>query len=77
VLSWVLGCEDLVQFLELFREYKSVNSAVLGLGNEEVDDSGLEEVPDDEDDISLPCDLLQRNGPSELVDKTSWIYTLA
>jgi len=48
-------------------------SAVLGLGDKEVDDSGLEEVPNDEDDISLPRDLLQRDGPSELVDKTSWI----
>jgi hypothetical protein len=46
-------------------------SAILGLGNEEVDDSSLEEVPDDEDDISLPCDHLQRDGPSKLVDETS------
>jgi hypothetical protein len=49
-------------------------TTVLGLGDEEVDDSGLEEVPDDEDDISLPRDLLERDGPSELVDKTSWVY---
>jgi len=62
VLSWVLSREDFVQFLE---------SAVLGLRNEEVDDGGLEEIPNDEDDISLPCDLLQRDGPSELVDETS------
>lgn len=62
VLPRVLGSKDLVQFFK---------SAVLGLGDEEVDDSGLEEIPDDEDDVCLPCDGLERYGPGELIDETS------
>ena len=60
VLPWVLSLEDLVQFLK---------SAALGHGDEEVDDSCLEEVPDDKDDVCPPCDLFERNRPSNWLIK--------
>lgn len=49
MFSGVLSGKDLVQFFE---------RAILGLGDEEVDDGGLEEIPNDEDDVCLPCDGL-------------------
>src|SRR5690606_20567921 len=34
-------------------------------------DGGLDETPDDEDDVGLPLDLLKGNWPGELVEETS------
>jgi hypothetical protein len=50
---------------------RATYSAVLGLRNEEVDDSGLNSTPDGEDNIRAPSDLLQGNRPCELVQETS------
>lgn len=63
-LSWVWSLEDLLQLFQ---------SAALGFWNEEVDDSGLDQTPDDEDDVSLPLDLLEGNWPGELVEKTGGV----
>ena len=62
MLPRVLRRKDLVQFFK---------SAILGLRDEEVDDSGLEEIPDDEDNVCLPRNGLERYRPGELIDQTS------
>lgn len=54
----VLGGEDVVELLE---------GAVLGLGNEEVEDAGLDEAPNTEDDVRHPADVLEGDGDTELV----------
>lgn len=59
-LGGVLCVEDVVELLE---------GAVLGLGDEEVDDDGLDGVPDDEDDVRVPADALHGDGPRELVEE--------
>lgn len=59
-LGGVLLVEDVVQLLE---------GAVLGLWDEEIDDDGLDGVPDGEDDVGAPANLLHGNRPGELVEK--------
>lgn len=61
-LSWVWSLEDLLELLK---------GSALGFWDEEVDDGGLDNTPDDEDDVSLPGNLLKGNWPSELVEETS------
>jgi len=56
-LDGVLGLEDAIELLK---------RAVLGLGHHEVEDGRLHKVPDDEDDVGLPLDLLESDGPREL-----------
>ena len=46
-------------------------SATLGLGEDKVNNSNLDGVPDGEDDIGPPANLLHGDGPGELVEKTS------
>lgn len=64
VLDRVLGLENVVKFLE---------SAVLGLGHHEIEDRRLDGVPADEDDVGLPADLGEGDGPGELVEKTAGV----
>ena len=45
------------------RAYRSV----FRLRNEEIYRDGLERAPKDEDDIGLPANTLERNGPRKLV----------
>lgn len=59
-LGGVLLVKDIVELLK---------GAVLGLRNEEVDDNGLNCIPDGEDDVSAPANLLHGDWPSELVEK--------
>ena len=54
--------EDGIKFLEC---------AVLGLGDEEVDDDSLHGAPHTEDDVSLPADVLEGDRESKLVDKST------
>ena len=60
---------------ELFHQMEKAKaktySSVLGFWDEEVDGDGLEGTPDDEADVCLPSDLLQRHRPGELVEKTA------
>src|SRR5690606_38304563 len=63
-LPGVGSLEDLIQLLE---------SAALGFRDEEVDNSGLDRATNDEDEVSLPLDLLKGNGPSELVEETGGV----
>src|SRR5690606_8083898 len=50
-----------------------LKSAALGLWDEEVDNSGLDRTPNDEDEVSLPCNLLKGDGPCELVEETGGV----
>ena len=59
--------EDPVQLFEC---------TVLGLGNQEVDDHGLDGAPDAEDDVCLPRDILKSNGESKLVDESTYEIVL-
>lgn len=61
-LDGVVRREDVVKLLK---------SAVLGLRDEEVKDDGLANTPDAENNVSLPRDVLQSNGNTELHDKHS------
>ena len=45
--------------------------SVLRLGQEEVEDRCLHSAPNNKDDISLPADRFQGDGPSELVEQTT------
>jgi len=58
-LSEFWSAEDLIEFFE---------SAVLGLWQQEVGDGSLNGAPDGEDDISVPSDLLEGNGPDVVVE---------
>lgn len=46
-------------------------SAILCLGDEEIDDSGLYSTPDGEDNIGPPSDLIHGNRPGELIQEAS------
>ena len=81
-LDGVLRLKDLVEFLELSTVSlchckKSIDQgtyrALPGLGEDEVCNDTLESTPDNEDDVCLPFDLLERNGPSELVHEAGGI----
>ena len=45
--------------------------SVLGLDTQKVDTRGLEEAPQGEDDVRLPANGLQTDGPGELVQQTT------
>lgn len=62
---------DLVSFQKLRRVVGLSYSAITSLREEEVHDGGLSSAPDDEDDISLPSDALERDRPGELVQETT------
>ena len=53
-----------------FPAYRSV----LGLRHEEVEDCSLHSTPDDKDDVCLPADCFERDGPSELVEQAASVY---
>ena len=63
--------DELVNFQKLEHVVGLTYSAVTSLREEEVHDGGLSRAPDDEDDISLPSDALERDGPGELVEETT------
>jgi hypothetical protein len=63
-LDGVVRREDVVKLLK---------SAILGLGDEEVEDDGLADTPDAEDNVGLPRDVLESNRDTELHDKHSGI----
>jgi hypothetical protein len=63
-LDRVLGLEDAIELFE---------SAVLGLGHHEVEDGRLHEIPDDENDVSLPLDVLESHGPRELTEHATGV----
>lgn len=44
-------------------------SSVLGLGDEEVENDGLNDTPDTEDNVGLPGNVLQSDGDTKLHDK--------
>lgn len=50
----------------------STNSSVLGLGDEKVEDAGLDETPDTENNVRLPGDIFKSNGDTELGGKESY-----
>jgi hypothetical protein len=54
----------------------STYSTVLSLWNHEVEDGGLDGTPDAEDNISLPGDILESNGDTELVGQQSCLAIL-
>lgn len=61
--------DKLASFQKLSHVVCLTYSAVAGFREEEVHDGGLSRAPDDEDDISLPSDALQRDRPGELVEE--------
>lgn len=63
-LRGVAGFEDLVELLE---------GASLGFGDEKVDHDSLESAPDNEDDVGLPANLLEGDGPGKLVKETGGV----
>lgn len=63
-LDRILGFKDLVQLLQ--RPSPS-------LWEEEVEDGELNGAPDQEDEVRMPADLLQCDGPSIVVEKASGV----
>ena len=60
----------MLNFVAVVRTIKAyLESAVLSLGNEEVDNSSLDRAPDDEDNVELPLDVLESDRVRELVDQ--------
>jgi hypothetical protein len=72
-----IGLKDLLLLGSLDRaggrkdEVKFLESSVLGLGDEEVENDGLDDTPDAEDNVGLPGNVLQSDGDTELHDKHS------
>ena len=48
-----------------------------GLWEDKVCNDTLKSTPDDEDDVCLPCNLLERDGPSELIHEAGGIDSKA
>lgn len=57
----------------LVREQKSYGS-VLGLRKEEIEDNGLNGIPDNEDDVGLPANIGKGDRPGELIKKTTGVH---
>lgn len=47
---------------------------LLGLGDEEVNNRSLNSTPNAEDDVGVPSDMLQSNGPDELVEDRNDVH---
>jgi hypothetical protein len=52
---------------------KTTYSSVLCLGNNKIQNSSLDEAPAAEDDISLPGNILEGHGNTELSGEKSYI----
>lgn len=50
---------------------KGTYSAVLGLGDKDPDEASLDNTPDHEDKVSLPCNIGKSDWETELVDESS------
>ena len=61
----------MISKVHIKRIFVVTYSSVLGLGDEEVEDTGLADTPDAEDNVCLPGDVLQSDGNTELHDKHS------
>ena len=53
------------------RSQTNTYRTVFGLGNKDIDGNGLECTPQDEADICLPSNLLESDGPGELIEEIS------
>lgn len=59
--------------LPVNRGTRNAYSTALGLGNEPPNDKGLNGVLHGEDDVGLPADSIERNGPGKLVQEATQV----
>ena len=80
-MTWVsVSTSLLLKQKSLFPLYpwnEGPYSAIVGLGDEEVNSDCLNGAPNDETDICLPADLFECDGPCELIEKIRLYRTSA